>query len=94
MATDGRVAIIGLGYVGLPLAIAFAEAGMDLLRRRNIVTHSRDREQGNDPDYDQAQGCWDQFFALDYPSRAPRDSRAVGAGLRRQAFVFNGTGRR
>jgi UDP-N-acetyl-D-glucosamine dehydrogenase len=30
MATDGRVAIIGLGYVGLPLAIAFAEAGIDV----------------------------------------------------------------
>ena len=30
MATDGRVAIIGLGYVGLPLAIAFAEAGLDV----------------------------------------------------------------
>jgi UDP-N-acetyl-D-glucosamine dehydrogenase len=30
MATDGRVAIIGLGYVGLPLAIAFAEAGIQV----------------------------------------------------------------
>jgi UDP-N-acetyl-D-glucosamine dehydrogenase len=26
--SDGRVAIIGLGYVGLPLAVAFAEAGL------------------------------------------------------------------
>src|SRR5690348_8144007 len=30
MARDGRVAIIGLGYVGLPLAIAFAEAGLEV----------------------------------------------------------------
>lgn len=28
MTTDSRVAIIGLGYVGLPLAIAFTEAGL------------------------------------------------------------------
>ena len=28
MANDARVAIIGLGYVGLPLAIAFKEAGL------------------------------------------------------------------
>jgi UDP-N-acetyl-D-glucosamine dehydrogenase len=30
MAQDARVAIIGLGYVGLPLAIAFAEAGIEV----------------------------------------------------------------
>jgi len=31
MGEDARVAIIGLGYVGLPLAIAFAEAGLDVI---------------------------------------------------------------
>jgi len=30
MSPDQRVAVIGLGYVGLPLAIAFAEAGLDV----------------------------------------------------------------
>jgi UDP-N-acetyl-D-glucosamine dehydrogenase len=30
MKHDSRVAVIGLGYVGLPLAIAFAEAGLDV----------------------------------------------------------------
>ena len=30
MTTDTRVAVIGLGYVGLPLAIAFAEAGLEV----------------------------------------------------------------
>jgi UDP-N-acetyl-D-glucosamine dehydrogenase len=30
MSPDPRVAVIGLGYVGLPLAIAFAEAGTDV----------------------------------------------------------------
>ena len=30
MAQDRRVSIIGLGYVGLPLAIAFAEAGLEV----------------------------------------------------------------
>ena len=29
-ATDQRVAVVGLGYVGLPLAIAFREAGLDV----------------------------------------------------------------
>ena len=27
MSPDTRVAVVGLGYVGLPLAIGFAEAG-------------------------------------------------------------------
>ena len=31
MTDDQRVAIVGLGYVGLPLAIAFAEAGLDVV---------------------------------------------------------------
>ena len=30
MSEDSRIAVIGLGYVGLPLAIAFAEAGLDV----------------------------------------------------------------
>ncbi len=30
MTQDARVAVIGLGYVGLPLAIAFAEAGLEV----------------------------------------------------------------
>ena len=30
MTQDRRVAVIGLGYVGLPLAIAFAEAGLEV----------------------------------------------------------------
>ena len=30
MTSDTKVAVIGLGYVGLPLAIAFAEAGLDV----------------------------------------------------------------
>ncbi len=30
MTQDSRVAVIGLGYVGLPLAIAFAESGLDV----------------------------------------------------------------
>jgi len=30
MTRDARVAVVGLGYVGLPLAVAFAEAGLDV----------------------------------------------------------------
>ena len=36
---DGKVAIIGLGYVGLPLAVAFAEAGIP------IIGIDRDRDR-------------------------------------------------
>ncbi len=31
MMSDTGIAVVGLGYVGLPLAIAFAEAGLDVL---------------------------------------------------------------
>ena len=30
-AVDARIAIVGLGYVGLPLAVAFVEAGLDVV---------------------------------------------------------------
>jgi UDP-N-acetyl-D-glucosamine dehydrogenase len=30
MSRDSHIAVVGLGYVGLPLAIAFAEAGLDV----------------------------------------------------------------
>ena len=30
MTADTRVAVVGLGYVGLPLAVSFAEAGLDV----------------------------------------------------------------
>ena len=30
MSEDQQIAIVGLGYVGLPLALAFAEAGLDV----------------------------------------------------------------
>jgi UDP-N-acetyl-D-glucosamine dehydrogenase len=30
MTTDRRVAVVGLGYVGLPLAVAFVEAGLEV----------------------------------------------------------------
>jgi UDP-N-acetyl-D-glucosamine dehydrogenase len=36
---DGKVAIIGLGYVGLPLAVAFAEAGIP------VIGIDRDRDR-------------------------------------------------
>ncbi|CAN5874283.1 nucleotide sugar dehydrogenase [soil metagenome] len=36
---DGKIAIIGLGYVGLPLAVAFAEAGIP------IIGIDRDRDR-------------------------------------------------
>ena len=36
MSEDRRVAIVGLGYVGLPLALAFVEAGLDVEGDRRL----------------------------------------------------------
>ena len=33
------IGIIGLGYVGLPLAVAFAEAGLHVIRFNNTEKH-------------------------------------------------------
>ncbi len=32
---SARVSVLGMGYVGLPLAVAFAEAGFDSSRHRS-----------------------------------------------------------
>ena len=38
---EAAIGVIGLGYVGLPLAIAFAKAGFEVSARRLISTSAR-----------------------------------------------------
>ena len=38
---DARLAVIGLGYVGLPVAAMFAEAGFDVLGDDAFVFHDQ-----------------------------------------------------
>ena len=47
--TDQRIAIVGLGYVGLPLAISFVEAGLDVLGIDAAPTRIRELQAGRSP---------------------------------------------
>ena len=42
MNEDRRLAVIGLGYVGLPLAISFVEAGLEV---EGVDAHARARRR-------------------------------------------------
>ncbi len=46
---DRRIAVIGLGYVGLPLAIAFAEAGRDVVGVDSSAARVEQLEGGSSP---------------------------------------------
>ena len=37
---EAKMAVLGLGYVGLPLAVVFAEAGFDVIGMPAKLTHS------------------------------------------------------
>ena len=50
MTPDARVAVVGLGYVGLPLAVAFAEVGLDVEGIDVSESPRRDRRRGSVPD--------------------------------------------
>jgi UDP-N-acetyl-D-glucosamine dehydrogenase len=47
--TDARVAIVGLGYVGLPLALSFAEAGLDVVGVDAWEPRVRELNEGHSP---------------------------------------------
>ena len=47
--TDERIAILGLGYVGLPLAISFVEAGLDVLGVDRSQTRVDELNSGRSP---------------------------------------------
>jgi UDP-N-acetyl-D-glucosamine dehydrogenase len=49
MSQDRRVAIIGLGYVGLPLAVAFSEAGLDVEGVDAAEPRVRELRNGDSP---------------------------------------------
>ena len=49
VSEDRRVAVIGLGYVGLPLALAFAEAGLDVVGVDSSVRRVDDLRAGQSP---------------------------------------------
>ena len=74
MATDARVAVIGLGYVGLPLAISFAEAGLAV----EGVDASADRvaalRAGRSPIDDIADERLTAALALDFRVAGPDDA--------------------
>ncbi|HEX3264135.1 MAG TPA: nucleotide sugar dehydrogenase [Candidatus Limnocylindrales bacterium] len=49
MSQDRRVAIIGLGYVGLPLAVAFSEAGLEVEGLDAAEPRVRELNNGDSP---------------------------------------------
>src|SRR5690242_14989276 len=49
MSQDRRVAIIGLGYVGLPLAVAFSEAGLEVEGVDAAEPRVRELNNGDSP---------------------------------------------
>ena len=46
---DARIAIVGLGYVGLPLALSFAEAGLDVVGVDAFEPRVRELNAGHSP---------------------------------------------
>ena len=48
-ASDRRVAIVGLGYVGLPLALAFHEAGLDVVGLDSSAARIAELRSGRSP---------------------------------------------
>ena len=49
MTQDRRVAVIGLGYVGLPLAISFIEAGLEVEGIDALPARVRELNDGHSP---------------------------------------------
>jgi UDP-N-acetyl-D-glucosamine dehydrogenase len=48
-ATDSRIAIVGLGYVGLPLAVAFVEAGCEVVGVDAMPSRVTELRAGHSP---------------------------------------------
>src|SRR5262245_65362973 len=47
--TDARVAIVGLGYVGLPLALSFVEAGLEVVGVDATIARVEELRDGHSP---------------------------------------------
>ncbi len=82
MANDQRIAIVGLGYVGLPLAIAFTEAGLavegiDTSERRVAEINAR-HSPIDDVTDDRLAKAFDAGLSVHVPADAsPADADAV-----------------
>lgn len=76
MSGDGTVAILGLGYVGLPLALSFATAGRRVIGYDTDATRVADLTRGldrNDPDGRGIQLPETLSFSADPADMAPAD---------------------
>jgi UDP-N-acetyl-D-glucosamine dehydrogenase len=74
VSNDRRVAVIGLGYVGLPLALAFAEAGLEVIgvdaSQRRVDELREGRSPIDDVDDARLQRQLDAGFRIVAPSEA------------------------
>jgi UDP-N-acetyl-D-glucosamine dehydrogenase len=74
VSNDRRVAVIGLGYVGLPLALAFAEAGLEVIgvdaSQRRVDELREGRSPIDDVDDARLQRQLDAGFRIVAPAEA------------------------
>jgi UDP-N-acetyl-D-glucosamine dehydrogenase len=74
VSQDTRIAIIGLGYVGLPLALAFSEAGLDVVgidsSRRRVEELTAGRSPIDDIDDARLQRGLERGFTIVEPATA------------------------
>ena len=73
-----KIGIVGLGYVGLPLAVAFCEAGHDVIGvdtdARVVEALSSGRSHVEDVPDESLRAIGERFHA-DHPLRGPREGR-------------------
>jgi UDP-N-acetyl-D-glucosamine dehydrogenase len=79
MGHDARVAIIGLGYVGLPLAIAFEEAGLEVVGVDASDTRLAEVRAGTSPIDDISDERLVAALAKGLRVAAPADARLADA---------------
>ena len=80
-ARKARVAVIGLGYVGLPLAVRFAEAGYSVvgldLDRRKVEAINRRESYIEDIPTAQLAACGDLSATADYGALGACDAVSI-----------------
>src|SRR5258705_10432401 len=79
--SDRRIAVIGLGYVGLPLALALREAGLDVVGGDASPRRGAERCAGHSPidDIDDARLAAGLAAGFQIHGRGPAVLAAVGA---------------
>ena len=83
-ARDARAAVIGLGYVGLPLAVEFAKAGFDGHRLSTSTQRKVDGDQRAAQSYIPDVADSRRAAVRRRPARLARHDRSRGAGRRRR----------